>query len=63
MEYVQSSPAGNRTPVSRVMGGDTHRYTTEDKTLGEQIKYRIKCLLLAGNLWCQDIFIHQKSRL
>ena len=27
------SPAGNRTPVSRVTGGDTHHYTTEDVTL------------------------------
>ena len=26
----KSSPAGNRTPVSRVTGGDTHHYTTED---------------------------------
>ena len=26
----RSSPAGNRTPVSRVTGGDTHHYTTED---------------------------------
>ena len=25
-----SSPAGNRTPVSRVPGGKTHHYTTED---------------------------------
>ena len=24
------SPAGNRTPVFRVTGGDTHHYTTED---------------------------------
>ena len=24
------SPAGNRAPVSRVTGGDTHHYTTED---------------------------------
>ena len=24
-------PAGNRTPVSCVTGGDTHQYTTEDK--------------------------------
>ena len=23
-------PAGNRTPVSSVTGGDTHHYTTED---------------------------------
>ena len=27
---VRVSPAGNRTPVSRVTGGDTHHYTTED---------------------------------
>ena len=27
------SPAGNRTPVSRVTGGDTHHYTTEDSSL------------------------------
>ena len=26
------SPAGNRTPVSRVTGGDTYHYTTEDTT-------------------------------
>ena len=26
-------PAGNRTPVSRVTGGDTHHYTTEDLTV------------------------------
>ena len=25
-----NSPAGNRTPVSRVTGGDTNHYTTED---------------------------------
>ena len=24
------SPAGNRTPVFRVTGGDTHHYTTEE---------------------------------
>ena len=24
------SPAGIRTPVSRMTGGDTHHYTTED---------------------------------
>ena len=28
-----SSPAGNRTPVSRVTGGDTHHYTTEELLL------------------------------
>lgn len=26
------SPSGNRTPVSRVTGGDTHHYTNEDDT-------------------------------
>ena len=29
---VHVSSAGNRTPVSRVTGGDTHHYTTEDFT-------------------------------
>ena len=28
----EPSPAGNRTPVSRVTGGDTYHYTTEDFT-------------------------------
>ena len=27
------SPAGNRTPVFRVTGGDTHHYTTEDMSI------------------------------
>ena len=26
----QASPSGNRTPVSRVTGGDTYHYTNED---------------------------------
>ena len=29
------SPAGNPTPVSRVTGGDTHHYTTEDSVMIE----------------------------
>ena len=29
-ETKRISPAGNRTPVSRVTGGDTHHYTTEE---------------------------------
>ena len=29
-EKIKSSPAGNRTPVSRVIGGNTHHYTTKD---------------------------------
>ena len=28
----QNSPSGNRTPVSRVTGGDTHHYTNEEDT-------------------------------
>ena len=31
-----SSPAGNRTPVSRVTGGDTYHYTTEDTFVFEK---------------------------
>ena len=30
LEKKDHSPAGNRTPVFRVTGGDTHHYTTED---------------------------------
>ena len=30
MENTELSPAGNWTPVSRVTGGDTHHYTTEE---------------------------------
>ena len=26
----EASPSGNRTPVSRVTGGDTYHYTNED---------------------------------
>ena len=32
---VCASPSGNRTPVSRVTGGDTYHYTNEDWLLGE----------------------------
>ena len=43
---VLSSPAGNRTPVSRVTGGDTHHYTTED-LISKYVKITIfiHCLL------------------
>ena len=30
MKKAPASPSGNRTPVSRVTGGDTHHYTNED---------------------------------
>ena len=43
---VLSSPAGNRTPVSRVTGGDTHHYTTEDLIPNKRkITIFIHCLL------------------
>ena len=32
-----ASPAGNRIPVSRVTGGDTHHYTTEDFDSQERV--------------------------
>ena len=32
-EKKNISPAGNRTPVFRVTGGDTHHYTTEEVDL------------------------------
>ena len=31
-QKVLVSPSGNRTPVSRVTGGDTYHYTNEDLT-------------------------------
>ena len=33
-----SSPSGNRTPVSRVTGGDTYHYTNEE-LLGGGVKF------------------------
>ena len=50
---MQSSPAGNRTPVSRVTGGDTHHYTTEDET------YETEKLLL---LTCKGEITSRTSR-
>ena len=32
-KYFVVSPTGNRTPVSRVTGGDTYHYTIEDYIL------------------------------
>ena len=29
-QITNFSPAGNRTPVSRAIGGDTYHYTTEE---------------------------------
>lgn len=33
---TDASPSGNRTPVSRVTGGDTHHYTNEDDGHGRR---------------------------
>ena len=41
------SPAGNRTPVSRVTGGDTHHYTTEEDISSQcQLMVAILCSTL-----------------
>ena len=37
------SPAGNRTPVSRVTGGDTYHYTTEDTTQLDSLTVILSC--------------------
>ena len=36
---VCTSPTGNRTPVSRVTGGDTYHYTIEDWLLEEVLEF------------------------
>ena len=42
-EHIKKiSPAGNRTPVSRVTGGDTNHYTTEDRSFGGLLKQQVK---------------------
>ena len=38
-----TSPSGNRTPVSRVTGGDTYHYTNED-LLTAAVFYAILCV-------------------
>ena len=44
IKKIISSPAGNRTPVSRVTGGDTHHYTTEEVVLSTfNISVYISC--------------------
>ena len=34
-QMKKNSPSGNRTPVPRVTGGDTHHYTNEDPPAGQ----------------------------
>ena len=54
---IQSSPAGNRTPVSRVTGGDTHHYTTEDEA------YKIEKLsLIQGEITSRTSRWQRKPR-
>ena len=38
-KHKNSSPAGNRTPVFRVTGGDTHHYTTEEHVRYHQVEF------------------------
>ena len=47
-----SSPAGNRTPVSRVTGGDTYHYTTEDYMLSYNLQ--VDCNIYT-NILCADL--------
>ena len=37
IKKIPHSPAGNRTPDSRVTGGDTHHYTTKELMAKEEI--------------------------
>ncbi|KAH3818430.1 hypothetical protein DPMN_120105 [Dreissena polymorpha] len=37
------SPTGNRTPVSRVTGGDTHHYTIEEADNGHRYQTTDNC--------------------
>ena len=43
------SPAGNRTPVSRVTGGDTYHYTTEDTFVADKISLRMLVILFLAS--------------
>ena len=47
-----TSPAGNRTPVSRVTGGDTYHYTTEDRYMLNTLAY--SQILLLQKHWQND---------
>ena len=38
-KHKNASPAGNRTPVFRVTGGDTHHYTTEEHVRYHQVEF------------------------
>ena len=61
----KSSPAGNRTPVSRVTGGDTNHYTTED-LLDEEKMYLYRTYVYKPSyfefyLFCYCIIITMKT--
>ena len=46
-----NSPAGNRTLVSRVTGGDTHHYTTEDSLCWTGCEFTNSMILKYCNRW------------
>ena len=48
------SPTGNRTPVSRVTGGDTYHYTIEDWQM--QAVYRASGFSSAPMKWTKTVF-------
>ena len=51
-ENKLNSPAGNRTLVSRVTGGDTHHYTTEDSLMLNRLwVYKFFMILKYCNRW------------
>ena len=52
-EKIMVSPSGNRTPVSRVTGGDTHHYTNED-TFG-QFSLSVKNPGLQGSFFTRGV--------
>mgnify|MGYP006903844852 CR=1 FL=1 len=43
-----TSPSGNRTPVSRVTGGDTYHYTNEDWLMEEEQFFEIQANLFTS---------------
>ena len=49
-----TSPAGNRTPVSRVTGGDTYHYTTEDVYFEYDQNFYFQTCLSPSSHWLQS---------
>ena len=60
MDFPQKnnfSPAGNRTPVSRVTGGDTNHYTTEEFVRAKISELYKNCIIEI------DIFINERKKI